>query len=256
MSDELPAPGPGVKTMYLIRRRPGVSREELIAHWFANHMPGVIDAQQRARTNGRLHAFRYIATLFDGAADAGAADAALADQPEAWDGVAQLWWQRPLPRPSAPFGEPPRDSFQERAEPYWPWATVEHVIVDGGDRLAAVPLRFGRPFPTTRSGFHKVICLVAARSGTDYSAFFRHWLTVHADNVRAVLADCGGFRYVISASLEPHLDPYAGMAEVYFERPDGWSRLQRALQPDGTERWLDTERTRYFASSTEMIGIP
>ncbi|HEX7035695.1 MAG TPA: EthD domain-containing protein [Pseudomonadales bacterium] len=251
MSDELPTPGAGVKTMYLIRRRAGVSREELIAHWFANHMPGVIDVQQQAKAKDRLHAFRYIATLFERAADPAAAD-----HTDAWDGVAQLWWQRPLPRPSSPFGEPPRDSFQERAEPYWPWATAEYVIVDGGERLAVAPLRFGRPFPTTRSGFHKMTCLVAARSGTDFPAFFRHWLTVHADHVRAVLADCSGFRYVISASLEPQLDPYAGMAEIYFEQPDGWSRLQRALQPDGMERWVDPERTRYYASGTEMIGIP
>ena len=33
---------PGAKMMYLIRRKPATSREELVAHWFANHMPAVI----------------------------------------------------------------------------------------------------------------------------------------------------------------------------------------------------------------------
>ena len=29
---------PGAKMMYLIKRKPETSREELVAHWFANHM--------------------------------------------------------------------------------------------------------------------------------------------------------------------------------------------------------------------------
>lgn len=246
MSKELPTPEPGVKTMYLIRRRSGVSREELIAHWFANHMPGVIDAQEQARTKGWPRAFRYMATLFE----------PIADDPDRWDGVAQLWWDRALPRPSEPFGEPPRDSFQERAEPYWPWATAEYVIVDGDGHLPVEPLRFGRPYPTTRSGFYKTLCLMAVPPDTDYPAFVHHWLTVHAENVRSVLEQCGGFRYVVSASLEPQVDPYVGMAEIYFDRPDGWSRLQQALAPDGTVGSLDLARTRFYSSTTEMIGIP
>ena len=39
---------PGAQMIYLIRRRSGVTREALVAHWFANHMPDVIAAQQAA----------------------------------------------------------------------------------------------------------------------------------------------------------------------------------------------------------------
>ena len=56
---------PGVKMIYLIKRKVTASREELIAHWFANHMPIVIEGQADAAANGKRHASRYIATLFD-----------------------------------------------------------------------------------------------------------------------------------------------------------------------------------------------
>ena len=241
----LPAPAPGARMNYLIRRREGVTREELIAHWFANHMPGVIRSQQRAAAVGRPHAWRYIATLF-GEQDGSARH---------WDGVAQLWWDRPLPRPRGPFGATPRDSFQEKAEPYLPWATVEYVILDGSEHLPVEPLTLNEPFPTTRSGFQKITYLVAANAGTDFEAFYRHWLTVHAPNVAAALGGAGGFRYVVALSLEPHEEPYAGMAELYFHDDGGWARFRESAEPDGMEQWVDGSRSRAYVSSTEMIGI-
>ena len=36
-------PTDGAKMMFLIRRKPETSREELLVHWFKNHMPEVID---------------------------------------------------------------------------------------------------------------------------------------------------------------------------------------------------------------------
>ncbi len=242
----LPQPQPGAKMMFLIRRRPGASREELIAHWFANHMPGVIEAQSRAAAAGRAHAWRYIATLFDAARQ----------DPPVWDGVAQLWFDQPLPRPRAPFGDPPRDSFQEKAEPYVPWATAEYVIVDGSDRLPVAPLTLNDPFPSTRSGFFKVVYLVVALPGTDFVAFARHWLTVHTENVRATLLDAGGFRYLVSMSLDPANEPYAGMAELYFPDATAWERYRQQLRADGMERWVDPDATQLLTAGTEMIGIP
>ena len=91
-----PVPTDGAKMMYLIKRRPGTTREALLVHWFANHMPGVIASQARAREAGHTAARRYIATLFD------------ADRQgnHPWDGVAQLWFDQALPRPEQPHGDP------------------------------------------------------------------------------------------------------------------------------------------------------
>jgi hypothetical protein len=244
--EDLPQPAPGAKMMFLIRRRPGVSRDELVAHWFANHMPGVISAQEQSKAAGRAHAWRYLATLFDPGAD-GASP---------WDGVAQLWFDRPLPRPPAPFGEPPRDSFQQKAEPYVPWATAEYVMVDGADRLRVEPLTLNAPFPTTRAGFLKAVYLVAARPGTDYVELARHWLTVHVPNVKAALGAAGGFRYVASLSVDPANEPFADMAELYFPDAAAWDDFRQRLEPDGMEGLLDPNRTLLFTARTEMIGIP
>lgn len=242
---DLPEPTAGAKMMYLIRRKGGVTRDQLVAHWFAHHMPGVIEAQARAASRGRPHARRYLVTLFDPPAE----------EPARWDGVAQLWWDRPLPG-TGPFGDPPRDSFQERAEPYHQWATLEYVIVDGAQHLPVVPLTLNQPFPNSRAGFHKVTCLVAAREGVDYEAFYRQWLTEHALQVQAALREAGGFRYVVSLSLDPGAAPYAGMAELYFRSADGWARLYAVLEPDAVTKSVDQERTLIFAGTTEFIGIP
>lgn len=235
---------PGVKMMYLIKRRAATSREELVAHWFANHMPGVIKRQQQG--GGRRSAHRYIATLFDADAQG--------EYP--WDGVAQLWFDAALPRPKVPHGTKPSDSFQQKAEPYVPWPTIEYVVIDGAGQLPVEPLTLNDPFPCTRSGFFKLTFLVKAMEGVDYGRFFEHWLTVHAPNVEATMERVDGFRYVVSHSTEPEHEPYAGMAELYFHDPSGWARYREHIRPDGMEEWVDREGTLVLRAHTEMIGIP
>lgn len=231
---------PGAKMMFMIRRRAGVSREELIAHWFANHMPGVIERMALQASAGRPAARRYIATLFD-------------PTPESqWDGVAQLWFDEPLPVPKEAHGTQPADSFQERAEPYLPWATTEHVVLGG--ELPVTPLTLNPPFPTTRSGFLKLTSLVTAKPGVNHDAMYRQWLDVHAPTAAAVIEKHGGFRYVVSLSLDPANAPYTAMAELYFDNADAWQACAAELTPDGMEAYI--ERTEFLTAGTEMVGIP
>jgi hypothetical protein len=237
---------PGAKMMYLIKRRPTTSREELVAHWFANHMPLVIRAQRDQALSGKAHARRYIATLF---------------QPDRqgehpWDGIAQLWWDKPLPRPREPHGAQPTDTFQQKVEPYLPWATTEYVAIDPSAHLAVEPLTLNAPFPCTRSGFFKVSFLVKAKPDTDFGRFFDHWLRVHVPNVASTMDRVGGFGYAVSQSIEPQIEPYAGLAELYFQDGDGWTRYKAAIRPDGMEEWVDPSGTLVLRANTEMIGIP
>ncbi len=231
------------KTLYLIKRKPETSREELIAHWFANHMPIVIDNSLKGAAANRFHATKYFATLFQ----------ANKHGEHPWDGMAQLWWNRYLPRPKAPFGDPPADSFQERAEPYWPWATTEYVIMDG--EVDTSPLTLNDPYPSTRSGFCKISFLVPGKEGVDYDAFFKHWLDVHAPNVKSVMEKVGGYRYCVSHSLEPELETYAGLAELYFPDESGWQAYQDTITPDGMEEYVG-KGLLVLQSDTEMVGIP
>ena len=85
---------------YLIRRRQNASREELLVHWFANHMPAVIKGQSDQKEKGRAHAHKYVATVFEEAEQ---------QIGEHWDGMAQLWWDTELPTPDKPHGTIPVD---------------------------------------------------------------------------------------------------------------------------------------------------
>ncbi len=232
--------------LYLIKARPTTTHDELVAHWFANHMPGVIAGQASRKAAGKRHAWRYLATLFD------------PDETgkRVWNGMAQLWWDQALPQPSEPHGTTPTDSFQERAEPYAPWATTEHVLLAGpAEKLPVTPLTLNEPFPTTRSGFHKVTILVAAKPGGDHDAFHTHWLDVHAPNVIEVMQRCGGWRYVLSLSSDPASAPYAGAAELYFDEAGGWDAFIAQLEPDGMEQWMAGNQSVIMPATTEMVGI-
>lgn len=238
-------PTPGHRMNVLIRRRPGVTRDELVTNWFANHMPGVVKAMANAALAGQPHATRYVATPFTPPADGSA---------PTWDGIAQLWWAQNLGKPPEAHGTKPVDTFQEKAAPYWPWWVREYVALDGA--LPLRPNRFGEPFPCTRSGFFKLSFLMKAKPGADLDAFFAHWLGPHAANVAAVLKAVGGFRYVIALSSEPAAEEFCGHAEIYLPNAEAHARFAAELKPDGMERWMDAEGCLAFTSDTEMVGIP
>ncbi len=162
--------------------------------------------------------------------------------------MAQLWYAEVPTPPRQPFGTEPSDTFQEKAEPYVAWATREYVAMDG-----ALPL--DERLPSTRSGFFKITFLVPAKPGTDFGAFFDHWLDVHIPNVRQTMEAVGGFRYAVSHSLEPETGPFAGQAELYFPNASGWARYRDHIRPDGMQEWVDAERMVIFNSGTEMVGI-
>lgn len=244
-SPALPPATPGTKATYLIRRRPETTRDQLVAHWFSHHMPAVVAGQTGAREKGRMHAFRYMASLFDPSEDGSTP----------WDGMAQLWWTDTPPRPSEPFGTVPADSFQERAETYVPWLMREYVIVDDDGRLPIPALTLNPAFPTTRSGFTKRVIFVKAREGVSHEQITEQWLTVHAPNIASSFAAAGGIRYVVDISTEPEVDGWNGMAELWFDSPEGWDRLAGSVAPDGFHRYADVVSAEHFVARTEMIGI-
>ena len=235
----------GAKMLYLIKRKPSSTREELIVHWFARHMPPVIESQKAQAAAGRIHAWRYIATLYD----------ADNNGKHEWDGLAALSFDVALPTNGVQHGELPTDSFQEKALPYRPWATTEYVVMDGSEHLPITPSTLGTPYPCTRTGFLKISFLVKAKPGIDHKSLHKHWLTVHAENVAGVMQQVGGIRYVLNLSLEPDHAPYAGLAELTFRNVDDWRRYKASIQPDGMERYTTDEGTLVLRAQTEMVGI-
>ncbi len=243
---------PGAKMIYLIRRAETTSRDELVMHWYGNHMRGVLQAQREAEAAGNPHAHKYQVTLFG---DQQGAQGAQGTR-QAYDGMAQLWYDEPLAKPPPDREWAPRDTFQQKVEPYVVWGTTEHVVIDGSEHLPVEPLTLNDPFPTSRSGFYKVTFLVKARAGVDWQDFYRAWLEDHAPNVRNVMREVGGLRYVVSHSIDPDDEPYAGMAELYFRDPSGWARYGETITPDRFGPMVEREATVWFGSDTQMIGIP
>ena len=240
-----PVKTPLVRMNYLIKRRASTSREELLVHWFANHMPGVIKSQTIEKEKGNPHAKKYIATVFEQPETAAS---------ESWDGMAQLWWEKELANPRPDHGVTPVDTFQELAEPYSPWATTEYVVLDSDSTFRQITLN--APFPTTSSGFYKATTLVGVKEDTDYDELFNHWLGPHAANARSVLERVGGFRYVIGHSTQPRQSQYAGMAELYFHNKEEFNEFNKTLTSDGMEKWIDPQKMTVLTSTTKMVGIP
>ncbi len=229
---------------FLIGRRPDATRDELVANWFANHMPAVVARQKQMAASAGTPETRYIATLYN----------PVPSGEQVWDGVAQIWADAPFPREKTPHGTEPRDTFQQKANPYVGWPTTEYVIVDGD--LPLTPNALNEPFPCTRSGFLKVTTILTAKPDTDYQALTDHWLNVHAPNVAGTMAEVGAFRYAVSISDEPAVDPYVGMAELYFPDKAALRRYLELYEADGIDEYFDLNARLVFRSTTEMVGIP
>ncbi|MCY4095838.1 MAG: EthD domain-containing protein [Gammaproteobacteria bacterium] len=239
-------PNERVKMIFLIKRREGSSRDELIMQWYKNHMPAVIASQDRAIEQGRDGASRYIAQLFN---TSNKGDMR-------WDGMAQLWFAEPQKPTTSDRDREPTDTFQQKAEPYFSWATREYVVIDGSAHLSVAPLTLNDPYPSTRSGFFRVNYLVPAQEDIDYDAFYKHWLDVHVPNINDWMNQVGGFRYVVSHSIYPELAPYAGMAELYFHVEEDWHKCQSLMRADGMEKFVDSARMDIMFGDTEMVGVP
>ena len=239
-------PNERAKMIFLIKRREGSSRDELIMQWYKNHMPTVIASQDRAIARGRDGASRYIAQLFQSSNK----------KEMSWDGMAQLWFAEPQKPAPNDHGQDPTDTFQQKAAPYFSWATREYVVIDGSENLSTEPLTLNEPYPSTRSGFFRVNYLVPAQAGTDYDAFFKHWLEVHVPNIRDWMNQANGFRYVVSHSIYPDVAPYAGMAELYFHSENDWRKCQSLMRADGMERFVDGVQMDIMFGDTEMVGVP
>jgi len=230
------------KMLFLIRRRAHTTRDALVAQWFKNHMPAVIAAQSSAKEKGFNHATRYWATLFQETGE------------RAWDGVAQLWFQAPMPYPDEPFGTQPSDSFQEHAEPYHAWETEETVLFD--HLPLAQGLTLNEPYPTTRTSMHRITLLIPAESSSIDLSTLNHWLGHETAPFQDQAEAAGCLRCAVSLSTQPNRDPYLGVLEFYFTAVSDWPAFLAQLSDPLIQELLESTTTERYFSDTEFIGIP
>jgi hypothetical protein len=230
------------KMLFLIRHRAHTTRDALVAQWFKNHMPNVIAAQSVAKARGFNHATRYWATLFQETGE------------RSWDGVAQLWFQAPMPYPDEPFGTQPSDSFQEHAEPYHAWETKETVLFD--HLPFAQGLTLNEPYPTTRTSIHRITLLIPTESGSIDLSTLNHWLGHETGPFQDQAEAAGCLRCAVSLSTEIDRDPYLGAIEFYFAAADDWQNYSADVGDAFIQSLLLAEGTEIYFSDTELIGIP
>ena len=224
---QLPEPEPGVRMLYLIKQRPESTREQLVANWFSNHMPGVIAALGpggTAEQAGRPHTTRYHATLLDPTFER--------EGERVWDGYASLHYAEEQPNGPIPHGTTPSDTFQQHANPYVGWALQEQILLDnssagGVERLPTNPNTLNDPWPATRGCFYKVVVMVKAQPGTGFDSAFDE-LRGAAMSAQNNFPRAGGsFKTSLNLSLHPEEEEYCALVELYFA--DEWSQQATTL---------------------------
>lgn len=197
-----------VKTMSVIRRREGVSHEQLVAHWMDPHAPGV-------RTH--LQPDRYAVTVFDprdgrakydGMAVLGYDDAERAEARAASDGAAEV----------------ARDGFLQLIERPTRLTVQEHVIVPG-------PTDARPASAEERNSAFKMTFLVSAREGVDAERIRTHWLELHAPNVKSNFVASGGVRYVVNLVVNLPEGGIIGVPELWYR--DREAALAHHIADDG-----------------------
>ncbi len=206
-----------------VRRRAGVTHEELAEHWLGPHRRGVAEY---------MRPDHYRVTIFD------------QREGTPYDGMATLWFEdaergrhvlgRGAPEPVR------RDGFVELVEtPFEQLECVEHVVVEG-------------PRP---EGALKLVGLVRRRPEVAPDTLYREWLEVHAPNVAGALeATAGAHRYAISFATEGRREPaYAGLAELWYDDAAASRAHAEKLAEDGFERFADTVA---MLVGREYVGVP
>lgn len=204
-----------------IRRRDGVSHDELVRHWREVHMPAVVAHMTPRSYAVTIFHQRGGTAAYDGMASVTYDDVALARREQVTDmpaGVAGDGFGRLIRR-------------SPRLE------CTRHVIVDG-------------PRPV---GCHKVVGLVALGEGCTRHEGWRLWLGEHAPHVAQGFEAHGGLRYVVSlADRNEDELPFLGVAELWFEDRTAARAHLLGVAPDQFGRVTSAT----ILHGVEVIGIP
>ncbi len=203
-----------------IRRRDGVSHDEVVRHWREVHMPAVV-AHMSPRS--------YAVTIFDQRGGSAPYDGMAS---VVYDDVAVARREQVTDMPAGVAG----DGFGRLIRRSGRLECTGHVIVDG-------------PRP---AGCHKVVGLVGLGEGHARAEGWRSWLDEHAPNVARRFEAHGGLRYVVSLADRNEDEPaFLGVAELWFEDRAAARSHLAGVAPD---RFLDLT-TPILLHGTEMIGI-
>lgn len=225
------------KVHYLIKRKLGISREILVAHWLISHMPKIMQAYA-AGAGPDIR--RYRVSLFE--------EPGSTANSTIFDGVAMLTAGRQPKIPNEPFGTDPVDDFQKVVEPYWPWHTIEQLIVEP----QVEPVLNTDPLPRIESNSIYVYQFLEANDLRTPENRSVYWREHRGPRVRDHINACGATSYTVSISDNTTDNPYTAIEEYRFNDLTQWEKFH-----DMHEDYSDPQ-TRTVAtavSTSQFIGV-
>lgn len=208
-----------VKIIVAARRREGVTHERLVGFWCDPHAVGFA---------AHVRPDAYALSFFDQRRGS-----------EPFDGMAAFRIDDPVRAVRRRRDIPPvvaADGWADLVELPTAWLPVtEHAIVTP-------------PSTAARHSAYKLTFFVSARPGADVGEIHRHWLEVHASNVRNRFEACGGVRYVINLVDPAAGSPFVGVAELSYV--DKAAARSHVIDEDGFD-----DRTTGFALSGREVVI-
>lgn len=198
-----------IKSIAGVRRRDGVTREQLFDHWEHGHAPFVARHAEPER---------YRVTFFDAAADGTLPP---------YDGLAELWfrdrehmdaWFHGSKRGSDGFGK----------------------LTEGGAGFRMLTSEYPVVEAAVAREQEKAVYLVKRREEVDPAQFFAHWRDVHAPNVAAGVERTEGcIRYAISLADLGEPGGFDGVAEIWWRDTEARLRGLEGVEDDGFGQLID-----------------
>lgn len=248
-----------IRLEFVLRRKPGMSRQDFQQYWKDVHGPLV--AQHSTRLG--IHRYVQLHTLDDPINEA-LSQARGGAEPE-YDGVAELWWKSPedLAAFSTPDGQAAALELLEDEKnfidlPNSPlWFAHEHPQVNPSEYMVA----------TEHSALVKLFyCLRPLPKQSVADAQF-YWRTNHGPLIRSVSTGFRMQRYLqvhayetgmesaLSTPRGTVIEPYYGHAEAWFSRADLLSMANVPEAAKAMEIAIEDE-THFidFSRSTIFIG--
>jgi uncharacterized protein (TIGR02118 family) len=213
-----------IRLTFVLRRKPGLSREEFQEYWRRQHGPLV------AGHAGKLGILRYVQVhTIDDPVNGQMAEAR-GGMEEPYDGVAELWWWTREQLVEALQDSAAQDAAAELVED-------ERKFID----LERSPLWLAHEYPQVnpvpeelvareRSPLVKLFFCLRHPAGQSMEAAQLYWRTAHGPIIRSIAQAGGILRYLQVHRVEDELeaalrqargtrdDPYTGHAELWYDR--------------------------------------
>jgi uncharacterized protein (TIGR02118 family) len=241
-----------IRLVFLLRRKPGMSRAEFQAYWRNEHAPLVASFQSK------IGVLKYVQVhTLDDPMNAAAATAR-GGMEAIYDGVAELWWSSQQALADALASAAGRAGGDALLED-------EKRFID----LPNSPLYLTYEYPQVNPSLVKLYFPLRQHAHQSLDEAQLYWRTAHGPLIRSMAPAMGILRYqqvhYFASPLEKALresrgsvtPPYMGHAEVWFDRgagrggPEAAEANRRAIEDEA--KFIDFKRSAIWLAKEHVI---